>query len=41
MVIPVLGGLPAADEVIGLFPPVRFYRVPLRRLARPGPAGGL
>jgi Cu(I)/Ag(I) efflux system membrane protein CusA/SilA len=32
MVIPVLGGLLIADEVIDLFLPVLFYRVRLRRL---------
>ncbi|MBX9582374.1 MAG: efflux RND transporter permease subunit, partial [Gemmataceae bacterium] len=34
MVVPVLGGLLVADEVIDLFLPVLFYRVRLRRLAR-------
>jgi Cu(I)/Ag(I) efflux system membrane protein CusA/SilA len=33
MVIPVLGGLLIADEVIDLFLPVLFYRIRLRRLA--------
>jgi Cu(I)/Ag(I) efflux system membrane protein CusA/SilA len=32
MVLPVLGGLLVADEVIDLFLPVLFYRVRLRRL---------
>jgi Cu(I)/Ag(I) efflux system membrane protein CusA/SilA len=35
MVIPVLGGLLIADEVIDLFLPVLFYRVRLRRLGQP------
>jgi len=34
MVLPVLGGLLVADEVIDLFLPVLFYRVRLRRLRR-------
>ncbi|HVK13699.1 MAG TPA: efflux RND transporter permease subunit [Gemmataceae bacterium] len=33
MVVPVIGGLLIADEVIDLFLPVLFYRVRLRRLA--------
>jgi Cu(I)/Ag(I) efflux system membrane protein CusA/SilA len=33
MVIPVLGGLLIADEVIDLFLPVLFYRIRLRRLS--------
>jgi Cu(I)/Ag(I) efflux system membrane protein CusA/SilA len=36
MVVPVLGGLLIADEVIDLFLPVLFYRVRLRRLAGRG-----
>ena len=36
MVVPVLGGLLIADEVIDLLLPVLFYRVRLRRLAKPG-----
>jgi Cu(I)/Ag(I) efflux system membrane protein CusA/SilA len=32
MVVPVIGGLLIADEVIDLFLPVLFYRVRLRRL---------
>jgi len=32
LVIPVLGGLLAADEVIDLFLPVRFYRIRLSRV---------
>jgi copper/silver efflux system protein len=35
MVVPVLGGLLIADEVIDLFLPVLFYRVRLWRLGRP------
>ncbi len=35
MVVPVLGGLLVADEVIDLLP-VLFYRVRLRRLGTPG-----
>jgi Cu(I)/Ag(I) efflux system membrane protein CusA/SilA len=34
MVLPVLGGLLVADEVIDLFLPVLFYRVRLRRWMR-------
>jgi copper/silver efflux system protein len=34
MILPVLGGLLVADEVIDLFLPVLFYRVRLRRLRR-------
>ena len=36
MIVPVLGGLLIADEVIDLLLPVLFYRVRLRRLAKPG-----
>jgi Cu(I)/Ag(I) efflux system membrane protein CusA/SilA len=36
MVVPVLGGLLIADEVIDLFLPVLFYRVRLRRLGGRG-----
>ena len=40
MVVPVLGGLLIADEVIDLFLPVLFYRVRRRRWERlHGPAG--
>jgi Cu(I)/Ag(I) efflux system membrane protein CusA/SilA len=35
MVVPVIGGLLVADEVIDLFLPVLFYRVRLRRLGVP------
>ena len=38
MVIPVLGGLLIADEVIDLFLPILFYRVRLRRLRSGGAA---
>jgi Cu(I)/Ag(I) efflux system membrane protein CusA/SilA len=38
MVVPVLGGLLVADEVIDLFLPVLFYRVRLWRLGRTGRA---
>ena len=34
MVLPVLGGLLIADEMIDLFLPVLFYRMRLRRLRR-------
>ena len=34
MVVPVLGGLLIADEVIDLFLPVLFYRVRLARLEK-------
>jgi Cu(I)/Ag(I) efflux system membrane protein CusA/SilA len=34
MVLPVLGGLLVADEVIDLFLPVLFYRLRLRRWRR-------
>jgi Cu(I)/Ag(I) efflux system membrane protein CusA/SilA len=34
MVVPVLGGILMADEVIDLFLPVLFYHVRLRRLQR-------
>src|SRR5262249_21395393 len=37
MVVPVLGGLLVADEVIDLFLPVLFYRVRLCRLAATAP----
>jgi Cu(I)/Ag(I) efflux system membrane protein CusA/SilA len=40
MVIPVLGGLLIADEVIDLFLPVLFYYVRLRRLPSPAAAPG-
>ena len=36
MIVPVLGGLLIADEVIDLLLPILFYRVRLRRLAKPG-----
>ncbi len=43
MVVPVIGGLLIADEVIDLFLPVLFYRVRLRRLrtSRLAPGGSL
>jgi Cu(I)/Ag(I) efflux system membrane protein CusA/SilA len=40
MVVPVIGGLLIADEVIDLFLPVLFYRVRLRRLRATAAAGG-